>query len=159
MLICDVYWNWWRQGQEKASTTAHSLQKRALLCGQSLSPVWLLETLWTMPGSSVHGISQARILELGCHFLPQGIFPTQGSNLCFPHCWQSLASQVASLPATRETLNMHIFSTLFPQHKSQSRIKGDSGLHCTYRILSPYLTNTHSASPTLAKTSIPGGYQ
>ena len=26
------------------------------------------------PGSSDHGISQARILELGCHFLLQGIF-------------------------------------------------------------------------------------
>ena len=26
-------------------------------------------------GSSVHGISQARILEWGCHFLLQGIFP------------------------------------------------------------------------------------
>ena len=32
------------------------------------------------PDSSVHGILQARILE--CHFLFQGIFLTQGSNLC-----------------------------------------------------------------------------
>ena len=32
-------------------------------------------------GSSVHGILQARIL-VGCHFLLQGIFPTQGSNQC-----------------------------------------------------------------------------
>ena len=32
------------------------------------------------PGSSVHGISQARILELGCHFCLQGIFLTQGLN-------------------------------------------------------------------------------
>ena len=30
------------------------------------------------PGSSVHGISQARILD--CHFLLQGVFPTQGVN-------------------------------------------------------------------------------
>ena len=34
------------------------------------------------PGSSVHGILQARIPELGCHFLLQGIFPNHGSN---PH--------------------------------------------------------------------------
>ena len=34
------------------------------------------------PGSSVHGILQARILGVGCHALLQGIFPTQGSNLC-----------------------------------------------------------------------------
>ena len=25
---------------------------------------------------------------VGCHFLFQGIFPTQGSNLGFPHCRQ-----------------------------------------------------------------------
>ena len=39
------------------------------------------------PGSSVHGIFPARIPE--CHFLLQGIFPTQGSNphlLCLLHC-------------------------------------------------------------------------
>ena len=39
---------------------------------------------YSLPGSSVHGISQARIL--GCHFLLQVIFPTQGSNLCLLHC-------------------------------------------------------------------------
>ena len=32
------------------------------------------------PGSSVHGISQARILEWVCHFLLQGIFLTDGLN-------------------------------------------------------------------------------
>ena len=30
------------------------------------------------PGSSAHGILQARILETGWHFFLQGIFPTQG---------------------------------------------------------------------------------
>ena len=38
----------------------------------------------SLPSSSVHGISQARILEWGCHFLLQGIFLTQGSNLRIP---------------------------------------------------------------------------
>ena len=32
----------------------------------------------SLPGSSVHGISQARI-RVGCHFLFGGIFPTQAS--------------------------------------------------------------------------------
>ena len=36
----------------------------------------------SLPGSSVHGILQARIPESSCYFLLQGIFPTQGSNLC-----------------------------------------------------------------------------
>ena len=39
----------------------------------------------SLPGSSVHGILQARILEWGCHVLLQGIFLTQRSNLHFLH--------------------------------------------------------------------------
>ena len=38
------------------------------------------------PGSSVHGILQARILGVGCHSLLQGIFPTQRSNPGLSHC-------------------------------------------------------------------------
>ena len=47
------------------------------------------------PGSSVHGIFQARILGAGCHFLLQCIFPTQGWN---PHLFNLLPWQVASSP-------------------------------------------------------------
>ena len=42
------------------------------------------------PGSSVHGISQARILERAVVSFLQGIFLTQGSNPCLPHCRQIL---------------------------------------------------------------------
>ena len=46
----------------------------------------------SLPGLSVHGISQARILEwVSIHFRLQGIFPTQGVNLhllCLLH-WQA----------------------------------------------------------------------
>ena len=38
-----------------------------------------------LPGSSLHGIFQARVLEWG-HFLLQRIFPTQGSNPALRHC-------------------------------------------------------------------------
>ena len=34
----------------------------------------------SLPVSSAQGIPHARILVVGCHFLLQGIFPTQGSN-------------------------------------------------------------------------------
>ena len=61
---------------------------------------------YSLPGSSVHGIFQARILGwvaisfsrgssqpkntgVGCHFL-QGIFPTQGLNPGLLHCGQTL---------------------------------------------------------------------
>ena len=44
----------------------------------------------SLPGSSVHGIFQAKGTGVGCHFLLQGIFPTQGSNLGLLHCRQTL---------------------------------------------------------------------
>ena len=61
------------------------------VCAQFLSPVWLFATLSTVawPGSSVHGISWARILGVGCHLLLQGIFLIQGLNPC--HCISSIA--------------------------------------------------------------------
>ena len=42
-----------------------------------------------LPGSSVHGILQARIL-VGSHSLLHGIFLTQGSNTGLLHCRQIL---------------------------------------------------------------------
>ena len=45
----------------------------------------------SLPGSSVHGDSPGKNTEVGCHFLLQGIFLTQGSNpclLCLLH-WQA----------------------------------------------------------------------
>ena len=44
----------------------------------------------TVPGSSVHGIFQAKNTAVGCYFLLQEIFPTQGSNPGLPHCGQML---------------------------------------------------------------------
>ena len=46
-----------------------------------------------LPGSSVHGDSPDRNTAMGCHFLLQGIFPTQGSNLGHLHCRQILYQQ------------------------------------------------------------------
>ena len=42
------------------------------------------------PGSSIHGILQARILEWIAIPFSKGIFPTQGSNLDLLHCKQIL---------------------------------------------------------------------
>ena len=44
----------------------------------------------SLPGSSVHGDSQGKNTEVGCHVLLQGTFPTQGSNPGLPHCRQIL---------------------------------------------------------------------
>ena len=65
----------------------------------------------SLPGSSVHGISQARILELGSHSLLQGIFPSQRSNVDLPCCKQFLyrLSHQGSPPLPLEALLIHCF--------------------------------------------------
>ena len=70
----------------------------------SLSCFWLFATPWTIahrllclwdfPGKNA---------EVGCHFLPQGIFQTQGSNLHLLHCRWILYHW-----ATREALGLWI---------------------------------------------------
>ena len=54
----------------------------------------LCDTMDCSPtSSSVRGISEAKNTGAGCHFLPHGIFPTQGSNRCLLyhlHCWHLL---------------------------------------------------------------------
>ena len=45
------------------------------------------------PGSSVHGDSPGKNTGMGCHFLLQGIFPTQGLNPGLPCCRQILYQQ------------------------------------------------------------------
>ena len=65
-------------------TFHHSKQKHSILINVfMLSCSVVFHSLDSSPpGSSVHVIFQTRILEWGCHFLLQGIFQTQGSNLC-----------------------------------------------------------------------------
>ena len=50
-------------------------------------------------GSSVHGDSLGKNTGVGCHFLLQGIFPTQGSNL---HLSPALAVKFFTTSATWE---------------------------------------------------------
>ena len=62
------------------------------------------------PGSSIHGDSPGKYTGVGCHFLLQEIFPTQGSNSVLPRCrWildrlshQGSANQGANLSATEK---------------------------------------------------------
>ena len=44
----------------------------------------------SLPGFSVHGIFPGKNARMNCHFLLQGIFPTQGLNPGLSHCRQSL---------------------------------------------------------------------
>ena len=83
-------WTGWTQ-----SSHVHGLSVCAQSCLTLCDPMD-----WSPPGSFVHGILQARILEWGC--LLQGIFPTQKLNpwlLHLLHCRQILYCW-----ATREVL-------------------------------------------------------
>ena len=64
-------------------------------CPPVLWPPWTVATMllctWDFPGNNT---------GLGCHFLLQGIFPTQGSNLCLL-CWQA-----DSLPLSHQGSHM-----------------------------------------------------
>ena len=71
------------------------------------SVAWLCPTLYdlidcSLPGSSVHGIYQARNTGLGCHFLSQGIFLTQG--LIRISCISCIDRQILYHCTTREAL-------------------------------------------------------
>ena len=82
--------NKWRQLLKKRGTnvrTFSKLLKKFLViifqvCACVFSSVCLFATHdCSPPGSSVHGLFLARILEqVGCHFLLQRIFPTQGAE-------------------------------------------------------------------------------
>ena len=69
------------------------------VCAQSLQscPTLCDPVNDSPPGSSVHGILQARILEWSCHFFLQGIFLTQGLNPCLLNLkhWQEGSLPIA----------------------------------------------------------------
>ena len=59
------------------------------------------------PGSSVHGASQAINTGVGCQFLLQGIFPTQGSHPGLL-CWQLDSLPLSHLSSLDGILGMLI---------------------------------------------------
>ena len=66
-----------------------------------LSHIWLLATLWTVAHQTPLFMEfPGKNTGVGCHFLLQGIFLTQGLNPCLLHCRQILSHR-----ATRESLS------------------------------------------------------
>ena len=59
---------------------------------KSLSRAWLFATPWIVACTKLlHPLDfQGKSTGVGCHFLLQGIFPTQGSNPGLSHCRQML---------------------------------------------------------------------
>ena len=56
------------------------------------------------PGSSIHGIFPGKNTGVGCHFLLQEIFLTQGLNPGLPHCRQMLYQLRHQVSPTTKTL-------------------------------------------------------
>ena len=77
---------------------------RKFVHARMLSSVQLYPMDCTLPGFSVHGIFQARIMGVGCHFLLQGIFPIQGSNQSVLH-WQVDSSTQTSWEAHKKAFS------------------------------------------------------
>ena len=105
-----------------------------------LSHVHLFDNLvdCSPPGSSLHGILQARILEWVSHSPLQEIFLTQGSNPCLlglPHwrqilyCWATRGAHIM--------LHLAPKHTLYPHSISLCRYSGHASHQTLLRIYTP----------------------
>ena len=65
-------------------------------------------TYWSLPGSSVHGISSGKNTGIGCHFLLQWTLQTQGLNLRLLHCRLILYCWATELP--QESATSHLYT-------------------------------------------------
>ena len=79
----------------------------------------------SLPGSSVHGILQARILEWVAHSLLQGILPTQGLNLGLQHC-----RQILHRLNHQGSYFLNNFFFWWSKETELVHINSSSGLHC-----------------------------
>ena len=85
------------------SLQPHGLQPTSLLCP------------WDFPGKST---------KVGCHFLLQEVFPTQGTNLCLLHCKQilyHLNHQEALIVRVSELQGLTLFSYYIQPFNSQPK--------------------------------------
>ena len=90
------------------------------------------------PGSSVHGDSPGKNTGVGCHFLLQGIFPTQVSN---PSLLSLLYWQADSLPMS------HLGSPKYPAQAATNQyphLVGFFGFGLFYTWMSPKFSNART---------------
>ena len=95
---------------------------------------------YSPPGSSVHEIFPAKNTGVGCHFRPQGIFPTQELNpclLCLLHCRQILYHWV--IQEARAT-HSSILAWRLPWTEGPGRLQSMRSQRVTY----VWATNTHA---------------
>ena len=81
-----------------------SARKERCGLGAKLCPTFCGPVDCNLPGSSAHGALQGKNTGVGCHFLLQVLFPTQGSNLHLHHCWTILYHGVTWKNQGRDTV-------------------------------------------------------
>ena len=84
--VCGRYGGCWHLSKTNYLPTASTKWYNTCLAAQSCLTLYNPMDC-SLPGSSVHGDSPGKNSRVGCHFLLQGIFTTQGSNPGLPHCW------------------------------------------------------------------------
>ena len=133
-MSCFIEFNYLKRRSQTSFLDAQA-GKNSSLWKPLYSSKWsysvVSDSLWP------HGLKSTKLLHpwsflskstgMGCHFLLQGIFPTQGSNLGLLHCGQML-----TIWATREALIL--------QRLKQTRSKHEEGF--IYYVLD----NSHSTS-------------
>ena len=88
---------------------------------------------WSLPGSSVCGNSPSKNTGVGCHFLLQGIFRTQGSNLnlLLLMAWQAGSLPQLPLGSAKNRLLLLLFSC---QVMSYSAIRWTAALQASLSL-------------------------
>ena len=104
---------------------------------------------YNLPGSPVHGMFPGKNTGEGCHFLLQGIFLTQGSNLCLLH-WQ-VGSLSLSLQGSPWRVSAVQFSSV-----AQSCLtlcdpmnRSTPGLSVHHKLLESTQTHVHRVSDAI----------
>ena len=92
-----------------------------------LSRVQLFVTPWTVTyqASLSVGFFSGKSTGVGCHFLLQGIFSTQGSNPGLLHCRQSLPAEPQGKSKNTGVGSLSLFQGIFPTQELNSGL-----LHC-----------------------------
>ena len=118
-----ILWKRRRKVKVKESEVAQSC---LTLCDPMDCSLTKFLCTWAFPGKNT---------GVGCHFLVQGTFPTQESNLSLLHCRQTLylRSHQGSPCHVKPTLNKHAYVS--PVHlcqsSSQTQLGTLRGLTCT----------------------------
>ena len=86
------------------------------------------------PGSSVHGDSLGKNTGVGCHALLQGIFPTQGSNLCLLHLLQWQTSSLPLVPSGEPPYSCRLTKLTVINHHNLSNYGYQRFKQIVYRL-------------------------